>query len=76
MDTKPRTRLQRFAERLGIVECRLSPIPSEYCSEIRESKLLKLLTFGYVVGLSIDVWANDDEMWHLRIKFEVRNKKR
>ena len=72
---KLRTALQRLAERLGIVECRLTPIPSEFCS-IRESKLLKLLTFGYVLGLSIDVWANDDEAWHLRVKFEVRQPKK
>ena len=70
---------RRFAEKLTELtglEFRFSSVDlSGFNLDIKESLLLRLLTFGRVLGLSIDVWANGgDELLNLRVKLKVRKK--
>lgn len=79
MGAKPPTQLRLFAERFtevtGLEFTFTSADYSAFDLEIKRSPLLRFLTFGYVLGLAIDVWANGDELLNLRVKVAVRKKR-
>jgi hypothetical protein len=75
MDAK-RPALQRLAEKLaakiGVEECRFTSASFSNCDfEVKDSKLITLLTFGRVLGVSIDLWADSDNSFTARVKMKV-----
>ena len=67
---------EKLAAKIGVEECRFTSASfSNYDFEIGESKLIRLLTFGRVLGLSVDVWTNGDHGFTARVKLKVRKKR-
>jgi hypothetical protein len=66
---------QKLADKMGVEECRLTSATfSNSMFEIKESKLLTLLTFGRVLGFSVDAWIDSDNSFTARLKLKMRKK--
>jgi hypothetical protein len=72
--TTPRCLAEKFADMTGL-EFRFSSVDySAFDLKIKDSALLTLLTFGYVLGLTIDVWAIGEDCLSVRVKLKVRQR--